>query len=124
MKIATTARNCGNIWISNNESSPTRRPRKRRRLKAYAASADRNTETNDETPAMIAELTNQWPNAVSWNSRVKLASEAPVGISSLEESVPSGLRAADTTNTMGPSEKNTASTPTACRQPTLAIQRF
>src|SRR5690242_12138482 len=90
-KIATIARNCGNIWISRTDSSPTRRPRKRRRLKAYAARAEMKTEAIDETAAMTTEFRNQRPNAVSANSRVKLPNEAPVGISSLDERVPSGL---------------------------------
>ena len=33
-KSATTARNCGNIWISSRVSSPPRRPRKRNRENA------------------------------------------------------------------------------------------
>ncbi len=34
MMMVTTARYCGNIWISSSDISPTRRPRKRIRLKA------------------------------------------------------------------------------------------
>ena len=117
-KIATMARNCGNIWISSSDSRPIRRPRNRRRLNAYAARADRNTDAADDAAAMTTELTNQPPNAVSANSRVKLPNDAPVGTSWVDESVPSGLSAADTTNRIGPSENTSASTPTACRHPT------
>nr|BFE71710.1 hypothetical protein GCM10020092_050110 [Actinoplanes digitatis] len=61
-KIATIARNCGNIWISSSAMRPTRRPWKRIRLNAYAASADRNTDAAAETPAISTELPNQVVN--------------------------------------------------------------
>src|SRR3954451_6238612 len=118
-KIATTARNCGNIWISSSDNRPVRRPRKRRRLKTYAASADTNTATPDAEPAMITELPNHCPKLVSRNSFVKLSRETPVGTSRLDERVPSGLSADEITNRIGPSENATATRPTACRQPTF-----
>src|SRR3954471_18263470 len=120
-KIATTARNCGNIWISSSDNRPVRRPRKRRRLKTYAASADTNTATPDAEPAMITEFRNQCAKLVSRSSLVKLSRETPVGTSWLEDRVPSGLSAEEITNRIGPSENTTATRPTACRQPTFFI---
>jgi hypothetical protein len=117
-KIATIARNCGNIWISSRASSPTRRPWNRNRLKAYAASADRNTDVTAATPAISTELPNHRAKPVSCSRLPKLAGEAPVGTAVVDDSVPSGFSAADSTNTIGKSEKISASSATPCRQPT------
>jgi hypothetical protein len=62
MKIVTMARNCGNIWMSSSASSPTRRPAKRMRLKAYAANIDSSRLANDATRAMNTELKNHRAN--------------------------------------------------------------
>src|SRR5689334_12822697 len=110
--MATTARNCGNIWISRRAIRPTRRPAKRIRENVYAASIDTNTPANAESPAISTELRYQCPNAVVVNRDAKLPSPAPVGYSCVEDSEPTGLSAADTTNTIGTNEKTTASTPT------------
>ncbi len=105
---ATTARNCGNIWIKSKNNNPVRRPENRRRLKANAASADRKIESRLASPAIITELRNQCGKSVSSNSRVKLSSDAPLGTRVLDDSVPSGLSDAESTNRIGPSEKSTA----------------
>ena len=92
------------------------------RPNAYAASADRNTATDADTPAITMEFRYQYRNAVPFHSFVKLPSPAPLGTRSVDDSVPTGLSAADSTNTMGNSENATASTPTACRHPTRESQ--
>jgi hypothetical protein len=117
-KIVTIARNCGNIWISRSDSSPTRRPRKRIRLNAYAARAPTNTAAAADRPAMSREFRNQRGNGVSASRRLKLSAEAPAGTRSVEESVPRGFTAADSTNTIGKSANATVATPTACRHQT------
>lgn len=70
-KIATTARNCGNIWMSMSESRPMRRPRKRIRENAYAAMAPRNTVHTPVTRPMTIELRNQ--SAKGWSGFVNRA---------------------------------------------------
>ena len=50
-KIATTASSCGNICTTTIVMSPTRRPAKRMRENAYAASAPMNTMTKPVTVA-------------------------------------------------------------------------
>src|SRR5262245_29409995 len=81
------------------------------------------TEATDDTDAMTIELRNQRPNSVSSNSRVKLPNDAPVGTNSLDDNVPNGLSAADSTNTIGTIANASTSTPTRCRQPTCRIHR-
>src|SRR5215469_5802785 len=117
--MATTARNCGNIWSNSSAIRPTRRPVKRSRENANAASIDTKTPAKADSPAISTELRYQCPNAVVVNRSVKLPSPAPVGYSCVEDSEPTGLIAAEITNTIGNNEKTTHSTPTRCRQPTL-----
>ena len=57
-KIATTASICGNIWTSISDIRPKRRPVKRIRENAYAASAPRKTVPTAVTPPMTSVLTN------------------------------------------------------------------
>src|SRR5215467_4838354 len=97
---------------------PTRRPRNRIRENANAASSDRNMPAAADSPAIRIELTYQCPNEVLLNRLVKFAKLAPDGTSCVEDSVPTGLNAAEITNTIGNSENTIAIAPTTCRQPT------
>src|SRR5690606_39139853 len=122
-KIVTTARNCGNIWISSNDISPTRRPRNRIRLNAYAARVEMNSAPTAALPAITMELTNHRGNDVPVSSSVTLSRDAPRGTRVDEDSVPSGLMAAETTNTTGKRANATATRVTSRRQPTSLHQR-
>ena len=68
---------------------------------------------------MRIELKYHLGKAVRENRSVRLPSPAARGMSCVELSEPCGLRAAETTKTIGKSEKATASSPAACRQPVL-----
>ena len=54
------ASEAGNIWISRRASTPGRRPLKRSRENAYAASEARATVPKATTMLTISELTNQF----------------------------------------------------------------
>jgi len=88
------------------------------RLNAYAASADRNTDASADTPAISTELPNQRAKSVSASRLPKLTNDTSVGAADVDDSVPIGFSAADTTNTIGNSENTTASTATPWRHPT------
>jgi hypothetical protein len=60
-KIATIASSCGNICTSSSVSSPKRRPVKRIRDRAYAASAPRNTVPTAVVSPMNSVLRYQAP---------------------------------------------------------------
>src|SRR6185369_13250461 len=82
-----------------------------------------NTPPADETPAMTTELRNQRTNSVRWNRSVKLLMLAPAGTTLVDDRVPTGFSAADTTNTIGNSENTTAASATRCRQPSWRNHR-
>ena len=71
---------------------------------------------------MTIELMNQLVKSVRLNRVSKLTVLAPVGMSVLELSVPSGLNAADATNRIGNSAKMQATMATRWRQPTRPNQ--
>ena len=98
-----------------------------------------NIDTAADVMPMMSVLVNQAPkrmrrmpvpSMVPARRLRKLSRLAPVGISSVELSVPSGLNAAETTNRIGNSAKNSAMSPTMWRQPTcrnqlpLALPRY
>src|SRR6478752_5705830 len=116
--MATMAKNCGNICTSSMNSIPVRRPLKRYRENAKAAQAEMKSDRTEEISAMTMELKNQRAKLVVSKSLLKFSKLAFFGISADELSVPSGLKAEDTTNRMGKIAKNNATMPTICRQPT------
>src|ERR1044072_6169490 len=99
--MVTMARNCGNIWMISRNSRPGRRPLNRKRENAKAAKVESDSEKTVAKPARVIELMGQLVKFVRLKSASKLVVLAPVGMSELELSVPSGLNAALTTNTMG-----------------------
>src|SRR3954447_9076539 len=105
---------------------PMRRPLKRNRLNAYAASAPRIVEKRAVAPAMITELSTQLrygasalpPPLVSTLlcSRLpKLCNVTWVGITCAPESELSRLNADETTNTTGNRATTTAPSASRCR---------
>ncbi len=98
-----------------------------------------NIDTTADVIPMMSVLLNQAPkrmrrmpvpSMVPASRLRKLSRLAPVGTSSVELSVPSGLKAAEITNRIGNSAKKSAISPTMCRQPTcrnqlpLALPRY
>src|SRR6476661_857660 len=81
-----------------------------------------NSDRTEEISAMTMELKNQRAKLVVSKSLLKFSKLAFFGISADELSVPSGLKAEDTTNRMGKIAKNNATMPTICRQPTCRNQ--
>src|SRR5690606_10540627 len=89
----------------------------------YAASRDRITAASADSVAIRIELTYQLSNGWVRHSLTKLPAVTSVGTAEVELSVPSGLSAAESTNTMGNSENATAARPTRCRQPIRVSHR-
>src|SRR5688500_2051796 len=106
---ATMARNCGNSWISSTPISPIRRPVNRNREKAKAAHAERNIDSAADATPMIRVFRNHRGND-PLNVSPKFSKLILVGNSCDELSVPSGFRAAETTNRIGKIEKARATT--------------
>ena len=98
MNSATAARICGNSMTSSSDSRPSRRPLKRNREKAYAASALQNSCTNVTTAQTISVLSSQRGNGreASPNRARKFTRLKSRGISDVDTTLPSGFRAADT----------------------------
>ena len=103
--------------------SPTRRPLKRIRLNAYAASADSNTVAAALDRAKNSEFPYHVVNGVLRNRSRALSKLAPVGHSWELLSVPTGLSAAEITNNTGKTAKAATNHMTTCRHPRRVHQR-
>ena len=80
------------------------------------------SEMTVASPAITSELRNQRAKSVFWKRLVKFSRPNCFGMSSVELSVPSGLKAAEAVNRIGISAKMTAPMATMWRQPTAKNQ--